>query len=186
VTSTPSPTTAATPMTASATRNEFADLLAAAQRSAVHLEMRDVYNAGDPFFTAWLTGEPFDRADRDAVWRDILTGPIGRGVMVRRARIISEPVSDYIRYEHGITEAGNIAAGEQVAWLPRRLASDLALPGNDFWLFDDEVVRFNHFTGGGEWSGTEIVHDPDVARLCTAAFEAVWKRAVPHQKYRPV
>lgn len=30
----------------------------------------------------------------------------------------------------------NVKAGEEVRWLPRRQASDLALPGNDFWLFD--------------------------------------------------
>jgi hypothetical protein len=30
----------------------------------------------------------------------------------------------------------NAAAGEDVRWLPRRRASDLALPGTDFWVLD--------------------------------------------------
>jgi hypothetical protein len=73
---------------------------------------------------------------------------VSRGVVVRRARIISEPVSEYIRWEHYVTRA-NIEAGEQVRWLPRRLASDLSLPGNDFWAFDAERLRIHHFSGDG-------------------------------------
>ncbi|WP_283137792.1 DUF6879 family protein [Rhizohabitans arisaemae] len=169
---------------ATATRNEFAELLESAQHSAVHLETRDVYAVGDPFFQAWKAGEPFDRSERDQVWKEILVGPVSRGVEIRRARIVSEPVSDYIRYEHSITVYANIAAGEQVRWLSRRLASDLALPGNDFWLFDGETAVFNHFTGDGEWVGTEVLVDPAVTRLCASAFDAVWDRATPHQEYR--
>ena len=169
---------------ADTTRNEFAELLHGARRTADHLEMRDVYAVGDPSFEAWRAGRPFDRSQRNAVWRDILAGPIGRGVAIRRARIVSEPVTNYIRYEHAITDAANVAAGEQVRWLPRRRACDVALPGTDFWLFDDQTVRFNHFAGDGQWAGTEIVTDPAVIALCTAAFGAVWERAIPHQEYR--
>jgi hypothetical protein len=170
--------------TAAATLSQFTDLLAAAQRSAVHLEMRDAYDVGDPYFTAWAAGTSFDRSERDQMWAGILAGPISRGVVMRRARIVSEPVTDYIRYEHAITDGCNIAAGEQVAWLPRRQASDLALPGNDFWLFDGATVVFNLFTGDGQWAGDEVSTGPAVAKLCAAAFEAVWERAVPHQEYR--
>ena len=77
------------------------------------------------------------------------------------------------------------AGGEQVRWLPRRRASDLCLPGNDFWLFDDRLVRFHHFSGVGEIIEDELSDAPAVIRLCATAFEAVWKRAVPHAEYRP-
>lgn len=92
------------------------------------------------------------------------------------------PVSPYIRYEHALTGV-NVAAGEQVRWLPRRQASRLALPGNDFWLFDDRTVRWNHFTGEGGSAPGEITDDPAAARLCADAFEAVWSRATPHDAY---
>jgi hypothetical protein len=94
-----------------ATLNQFTDLLAAAQHSAVHLEMRDAYDLGDPYFTAWAVGEGFDRSERDEMWANILAGPISLGVVMRRARIVSEPVTDYVRYEHTITDGCNIAAG---------------------------------------------------------------------------
>jgi hypothetical protein len=147
--------------------------------------MRDAYDVGDPYFRAWKAGEEFDRSERDAMWQGILSAPIAGGVVVRRARIVSEPVTDYIRYEHSVTDGCNIAAGEQVAWLPRGQASDLALPGNDFWLFDGTTMIFNLFTGDGQWAGDDLSTDPAVAKLCESAFEAVWDRAIPHREYRP-
>ena len=51
-------------------------------------------------------------------WLDLIREVTGRGVPVRRARVVSEPVTDYIRFEHATTDS-NVAAGEQVRWLPR-------------------------------------------------------------------
>ncbi|MFC9930224.1 DUF6879 family protein [Streptomyces sp. NPDC127190] len=165
----------------SAVRQGFAT----AQHSAVHLEMRDSYMTDDPVFVAWKQGHPFDPAEEYRSWSDLMRQVTGRGVVVRRARIVSEPVSDYIRWEHSLTGPHNIAAGEQVRWLPRRRTTDLALPGVDFWLFDGTTVVFNHFTGDGQWAepGMETVTEPAVAKLCSTAFESVWERAVPHEQY---
>ncbi|MEU6324942.1 DUF6879 family protein [Streptomyces sp. NPDC047009] len=166
----------------------FSELLAACTHSAVHLEMRDQYGVdseGDDFSTWLRTG----RAEADpaseywAPWVDLISGAVARGVTVRRARIVSEPVSAYIRYEHAGTGV-NLHAGEEVRWLPRRRASDLALPGNDFWLFDDRLIRWGYFSGDGALTGHEISEDPAAAKLCAQAFEAVWERAVPHDQYK--
>jgi hypothetical protein len=59
----------------------------------------------------------------------------------------------------------------------------LALPGNDFWLFDSSLVLVNHFDGEGENMEVELTDDSEVAKLCDAAFEAVWKRATPHAQF---
>ena len=160
-------------------------LLRSVERSAVHLEMRDDYGAGSPAFAAWAAGRPYDRSGPDAAWHALVGGIISHGGAVRRARIISEPVSAYIRFEYEVTPAANLAAGEQVRWLPRRLASDLALPGNDFWLLDGSSVVFNHFGGDGAGTGHEVREKPAVVKLCASAFDAVWARAVPHEDYRP-
>jgi len=99
-------------------------------------------------------------------------------------RFVSEPVSEYIRYEYDVTFP-NVAAGEQVRWLPRPQASSIALPGNDFWLIDDELVQFHFFTGDGQWADPayEISEDPAAVRLCSSAFEAVWEHGIPHERY---
>jgi len=171
------------------TFEDWARMMGSCQRSAWHLEMRDSYAVSDEdrAFAAWRAGHRDDPADRDSWWRpwlSLVAETTGRGVEVRRARIVSEPVTEYIRFEYDIT-FGNVAAGEQVRWLPRRHASALALPGNDFWLLDGERVSFNHFTGDGDVIEWEKSGDPATARLCAAAFEAVWERAIPHEDYHP-
>ncbi|MBB1252270.1 DUF6879 family protein [Streptomyces alkaliterrae] len=165
----------------------FVELLRSAEHSAVHLEMRDSYAVDyekGPF-ADWRAGHRHAPADRASWWRpwlDLIVETVGRGVAVRRARIVSEPVSEYTRFLYDGTFT-NVAAGEQVRWLPRRRASDIALPGNDFWLIDGRLVRWNHFSGNGQSGGGEISEDPAAARLCAAAFDKVWERGVPHERY---
>ncbi|MGW7786086.1 DUF6879 family protein [Streptomyces tricolor] len=166
----------------------FAELLDGARKSALHLEMRDAYAvAGETEALArWRSTGEVDTDPESSYWRpwvELVRRTVARGVVVRRARIVSEPVSDYIRYEHAGTTV-NLAAGEQVRWLPRRRASDIALPGNDFWLIDGRLIRWNHFTGAGASAPGEISEDPAAARLCASAFDAVWTRAVPHDEYK--
>lgn len=162
----------------------FSELLAGAARSALHLEMRDAYTPEDPWFQAWQRGEPLDRSDRERKWHELIGAAVARGVEVRRARVVSEPLSPYIRYEYSVTSSTNIAAGEQVRWLSRSRTLDLCLPGLDFWLFDDHTVRAHHFSGDGEILEDELITEPGVIKHCADAFEAIWRRAIPHEEYQ--
>jgi len=158
-------------------------LLDGARRRALHLELRDVY-ADSAAFPAWKAGEPHDRGPADRQWHGLIAPLVARGIDVRRLRVVSEPVTDYIRFEYEVTPAANLAAGERVRWLPRSRASDLRFPGNDFWLVDDSML-FNLFSGDGEWTGVELITDADVVKFCGSAFDAAWDRGVDHEVYRP-
>lgn len=165
----------------------FTDLISGCTRSAVHLEMRDFYAVDYETgpFADWRSGfrhNPNERASWWRPWLDLIQATVGRGVVVHRARIVSEPVSEYTRFLYDGTFT-NVAAGEYVRWLPRRRASTIALPGNDFWLFDEHTVYWNHFTGEGASAGGEVSDDPGAAKLCAEAFEAVWTAAIPHDQY---
>lgn len=164
----------------------FDALLASATRSAVHLEMRDLYAVAEEEeeLRLWRSGHWTLDDGRKALgeWTDLVKATVARGVTVRRARIVSEPVTDYIRYEHALTSL-NLEAGEEVRWLPRRQARGIRLPHTDFWLIDDRVVRFNHFSGDGEALEPEMSEEPQIAATCFFAFAQVWERAVPHEKY---
>lgn len=165
--------------------NGFGELLGRCQKSAVHLEMRDAY-APTERFEAWKRGERINWADRESWWHpydQLIADTVARGVQIRRARIVSEPVSEYIRWEHYVTYA-NEAAGERVRWLPRRSANGIALPANDFWAFDESLLRVHHFSGDGAVVEDEITQDPAAVKLSVAAFESVWERAIPHDEYR--
>lgn len=163
------------------------ELISSCQSSALHLEMRDVYGVEDEMeeFEAWRNGQDIDWDDRGSWWNPFhqaVSEANARGVTVRRARVISMPPTDYIRFEHAGTRA-NLAAGEDVRWLSRRQATDIALPGNDFWLFDEQIVYVNHFDGDGAPTEAEIIENAALAKLCSSAFEAVWERAVPHSEF---
>jgi hypothetical protein len=165
----------------------WARAFGACRQSACHLEMRDHYAVQEEQadIEKWRAGQwgPEQDAHSKAAWLGLMRATAARGVSLRRARIVSEPVSEYIRFEHEGTPQ-NIAAGEQVRWLPRTRASALSLPGNDYWVFDGTTVLFNHFTGDGGWVGNEVNADPAVAAHCASAFEAVWALGVPHGSYR--
>ncbi|WP_328723520.1 hypothetical protein OHT52_31130 [Streptomyces sp. NBC_00247] len=165
----------------------FEQLLDSARHRAVHLELRDVYAVGEE-------REAYDAFHRDGSvpaddsafwsgWLPLVERTVARGVKVLRARVVSEPVTGYVRFEHAITPA-NLRAGEQVRWLGRRRASALALPGNDFWLIDDQVVRWNIFSGDGHPLEPDHTDDPAAVKLCAEAFRTVWERAAPHAEYR--
>ena len=161
----------------------FGELIAATRRSAAHLETRDGYTPDDPAFAGWRAGKPA-AAPAGAAWYDLVREQTARGVEFRRARIVSEPLADYIRFEYEST-AFNVAAGELVRWLPRHTAPGLLVPLADFWLFDDRLVRFGFFAGDGTFLRHDLCEEPEVVRSCAEAFEQVWRRAVPHDQYRP-
>lgn len=161
----------------------FEELLASAERSAVHLEARDTYDATDPAFLKWL--EDGDTSYDWEDWIEPVSAAVERGVKVRRLRIVSEPVTDYIRWEHAISY-GNIRAGEELRWLPRRLAYDLPAPVADFWMFDQRVIRYHYNSGiGAELGVFDYVTDPRRIIPVVGMFEMLWERAIPHADYAP-
>jgi hypothetical protein len=79
-----------------------------------------------------------------------------------------------------------VDAGEDIRWVPRRLVSSVAIPGNDFYLFDDSMGVFLTYTGNGLNADKYSSSDPADIRLCRSSFEAVWKLSIPHSDYRPL
>jgi len=156
---------------------------------AMHLEMRDIYatDIERSRFERWSRGETLNPADEAAWWQpwfDLMARNMAAGKTLRRLRIVSEPVTSYIRFEF-LDAAELVRAGEQVRWLPRRRASTLLLPGNDCWIFDRETVAFTHFSGDGHVLGHELSRDPAIVQGCLHAFETAWALAVPHDDFTP-
>ncbi|MFE1150813.1 DUF6879 family protein [Streptomyces albidoflavus] len=164
-----------------------AELIMTGERPADVEETRDMDGAPeeDAAFAAFLAGERNDLADRDAWWNDFHSAnasAAARGVSVRRMRVVSEPVTDYIRFEYACTPQ-NIAAGEEVRWLTRRNARGLLLPASDLWIFDDRLVRYSIFSGGGAFVEDLLDDDPATVKSYADACELIWKRATPHDEF---
>src|SRR5271166_2755899 len=170
------------------TRERRDDLIAGFGREALHLEQRDVYAAADHGrFRKWLAGgllDPQAEAEWWRPWREMMHRNQAAGRTLRRLRVISEPVTDYIRFEWQDADE-LVKAGEDVRWLPRQRASAVILPANDLWSFDNEIIVFTHLSGNGQIQGYEMTRDPALVARCLTAFEAAWRAAIPHSEYTP-
>ncbi len=168
------------------TDEEFEELLASFDRDVIHLEMRDAYGTAVelPHMARWAAGEP-DDLEWLQDWCAALRRHVRAGKSIRRARIVSEPLSDYQRWSYSIAYP-MVEAGEDIRWVPRRLVSSVALPGNDYYLFDDRLAVFLLYSGTGLAAGRLSSAAPAVIRLCRSSFEAAWKLSVPHREYAPV
>jgi hypothetical protein len=169
----------------SITEAAFEALLAGFVDSCVHLEMRDAYGTQTelPHLAAWAAGQDDDLAWLDG-WCTTVRAHVAAGRRLRRARIVSEPLSSYQRWSHAIAHP-MVAAGEDIRWVPRIRVSAMCLPGSDFYLLDDALVVFLHYTGEGSNAGYETSTEPGTVALCRTAFEAVWAVAIPHRDYHP-
>ena len=167
--------------------DEFSGLLSAGfAAEAVHLETRDAYGTSVelPHMAKWAAGESDDLQWLQG-WCATLREHVKAGRSVRRARVVSEPLSDYQRWSRSIAWP-MVEAGEDIRWVPRRLVSAVAMPGNDFYLFDGRLAVFLLYAGNGLSAGMVKTADPAVTGLCRRAFDAVWELSVPHRDYHPV
>jgi len=165
---------------------EFSRLLDSFQESSAHLETRDAYGTVTelPYMAKWAAGEPDDLAWLDE-WCAELREHVKAGRSVRRVRVVSEPLSEYQRWSRSIAHP-MVEAGEDIRWVPRRRVSSTCLPGNDFYLLDNELVVFLHYSGAGLNTAFTTSTDSRDIELCRTAFDAVWALAIPHSEYDPI
>jgi hypothetical protein len=170
------------------TDEQRANLFTGFDRDAFHLEMRDMYSVEDEVepLRKWRNGEWQDpeAADWWEPWLVKIRNATGAGRAVRRLRIISEPITDYTRFLWEGTRY-NVSAGEEVRWLPRHLVPErTAFPENDFWLFDDSRLIFNHFDEVERSMRMEQADDPSVVDLCVRLRDHLWPLGIPHSEYK--
>jgi hypothetical protein len=112
--------------------------------------MRDSYDQTEQGVAEWQaagdTGA-YDWGDH----LDVIRAAVARGVRIRRVRVVSEPLSDYLRWEHACT-AVNIEAGEDIRWLPRTKAADLMLP-----ILSETVRELSRYEGAKQLGGLNLV-----------------------------
>ncbi len=157
--------------------------LALSSKRAFHLEQQDSYNvtAEDEPFGRWLRGEPDDYAWHQD-WLSFLRQATAAGVAVQRVRLASVLHTDYIRWGLDVSPL-NIEAGEDIRYLPRHLTTDIGLPGEDFWLLDDDTLILSVFSPDGRTGSFAREPSPELLKQCLAVRDQVWGRAVPYAQY---
>jgi hypothetical protein len=157
--------------------------LALTRGRAFHLEQRDAYNVAgeDEPFRRWLHGEPDDYAWH-ADWLGFVRKATAAGVLVQRVRLASVPHTDYVRWGLDVSPL-NIAAGEDIRYLPRHLAAGITLPDEDYWLLDDDTLILSVFSADGRTGGFAWPPGPELLGQCLQVRDQLLERAVPYARY---
>jgi hypothetical protein len=153
------------------------------RRRVFRLEILDFYDAENERepYTRFLAGEHVDPAWRKP-WQGLVHGVCQSGRIMQRVHVVSEPVSDYIRFSllHGYPYS--VQAGEDVRILGRAQSDGMCSQG-DWWLFDDSPAAMLLYDGSGAVERVEMNDDPAVlAGLCNVRDEAL-RLAVPLARY---
>ena len=157
--------------------------LAHASKRAFHLELKDSYNvaAEDEPFGRWQRGEPDDYAWHQD-WLGFLREATAAGVQVQRVRLVSLPHTAYTRWGLDVAPL-NIQAGEDMRYLLRDLAGDIALPDEDYWLLDDDQLVLSVFSDDGRTGGFARDVNAGLLQQCLVVRDQVWERAIPYAQY---
>ncbi|MFI6534205.1 DUF6879 family protein [Nonomuraea sp. NPDC050547] len=150
---------------------------------AFHLELKDAYHVdseAEPL-RKWQAGEYDDHAWRRP-WQGFLRERTDAGCVIQRVRVVTVPHSTYTRWLLAIA-GDNVAAGEDIRYLPRHLAVDVDFPVEDCWLFDDDQLVLSVFPGDGRKGAFASETDPGLISRYRVARDLVWDRAIPHAEY---
>ncbi|MET8813091.1 DUF6879 family protein [Streptomyces sp. NPDC004549] len=164
-------------------RDTFRRLFEAFEHTAWRLETRRGYASDrqDPDFQAFLaTGS--SPCDPDEPWFLNIKAQTDAGRTVGRVRVADKPPTteqlfllDYARH--------NAAVGEDIRYLWREDADRVALPTEDFWIFDSRVVALLHFDDDDNLLNIELITEPaEVVRYCIVR-DAAMHHAVPRDEF---
>jgi len=153
------------------------------EHTAFRLETRDRYideEEQEPL-RRFLAGEsPDDAWFMD--WCEAVERIAAEGRRMERVRVVSEPHSDYTRFGMDLARRLNIPSGEDIRYLPRNKAKELALPDEDFWLLDSVRVLVVHFDSD-RLLGAELVTDPAEVVKRGHWRDLAWHYAIPLDEY---
>ena len=153
------------------------------ERCAFRLELLDRYDSPgtQDRLARFLAGEPDDPAIR-AGWDCLLADLRRAGKSISRVHVVSEPPTDYLRFEFAFY-AGSVAAGEDVRILPRARTVDMSLPTFDFWLFDEQTAAVMIYDSAGSWQGVQLVTDSELVSDCRRWRDTTMRRAMSLTDY---
>lgn len=122
------------------------------ERSAFRLECLPQYLVPQEveMLAAFKRGEEV-RLANDHAWLKLIRSCMSNGRSMRRVRVVSHPLSEYLHFEMSLYSQC-VAAGEEIRVSETHFA-------DDFWLFDDQTVIILQYDSAGRFLGTEQAED---------------------------
>lgn len=129
------------------------DPLPGARQLVFRLEALPAYSVEeeDSAYRRFLSGLPPD-PNANAEWAQLIHQIRANGAQIERLRLVSEPLTDYERFELLAGYLPGVAAGEVIRIATRPAVVDQA----DFFLVDDEWIERISYDENGEYLGSRI------------------------------
>lgn len=148
------------------------------RRTAYRLETLQFYDVSyeRAEFDRFLSGEPRGVFPGIDEWGALVRSGVREGKEFQRVHLVTEPLSDYVRFECAWAYRHNVAAGEDVRIVPLRQGEwPEDLPRQDYWLFDSALLLLMNYDPDGSFVSAEAVDDElrvaDADRLRARAVE---------------
>lgn len=167
-------------------RADFQTLFDQFRHSAWRLEIQGSYDEPDegPLLAQWLSdGDEAATLAWFADWPERIAVQAKQGKQYSRVRVLTDPPTDYLRWQLGVITPPAISAGEDIRVLPAAVAATLPLGTADFWMFDDGRVAVLEFAHGAV-TGAQLLDDPRVVEPFRAIRATAWDHAVRFEEYR--
>lgn len=122
---------------------DFQGLFSSYKSSAFRLETLQTYAVSyeDKPFQDFLAGKERYTDDQHKQWVEQIRANIAAGKTMSRVHVIEEPLTDYLRFEILWPYRDNVDAGDQIGLVVvQRGDWPAAIPKQDFWLFDENLV----------------------------------------------
>ena len=158
--------------------DHFTDLF---EHTSYRLETLDHYD--DPgeseAFRHFRQGTP---VPRNQWWFDFIRQARRDGKVMSRVHVVSEPLSEYMKFEIAAYQVNGWAAGEDVRILPRTRAAEInGVP--DYWLMDSCLAVLMSYDSGGVLTRVEAMTDPRTLANCCRWRDIAMHRAIPLGDY---
>ena len=153
----------------------FGALFTGFLHTAYRFEQLQAYDVGyeNPSYRRFLAGESAPDPAQDE-WTGMVRDAVRAGKTFHRVHLVTEPLTDYLRYEMGVWYPQNTEAGEDIRILLDHLPRT-SMPARDYWLFDSHHLWIMEYDGEGRFLGTEQVTDPG-----EIVQHAYWRDAALH------
>jgi hypothetical protein len=129
---------------------DLASLFESFRSTAFRLECLPAYAVTEDdeaqAFRLWLAGERPQQKERE--WPKLCASAVAARKSMQRVRLVTQPLSEYLRFEMEWGYLANVAAGEDIRILDHEPAGLLKV---DFWLFDDAIAIVLEYDDQGQF-----------------------------------
>lgn len=153
--------------------------------TAYRLETLQVYRADyeDADYQRFLAGKPPGGFREHDSYVEEVTRGTAQGRRYHRVHVVTEPLTDYMRFEcTGYRET--VAAGDDVRILAVREGTwPEGIPHRDYWLFDSLRLLEMNYDQDGKFVSAELIEDPEEVVRANHLRDRALHLSIPYAEY---